>query len=397
VTGNQPQSLLQGVTVVDFTTNIAGPFGSLILNDLGARVLKVEPPRGDDARYWPPLVEGNGAPFIALNRGKLSVAIDAKRSEGRAVVLRLVEQADVFLESMRPTKAAELGLAWEDMREVNPHLIYGSVNAFGDEGPLAGHAGLDAIVQAYSGIMDLTGYPDGQPCRVGTAILDVGTGMWAAMSVLAALLQPKQERGGRIQTTLLGTAVAFLIHHLTAAQLAGTKPQRLGTAQHNFAPYQALHAEDGLVMVGVNSDRMWRRFCSVIGSPRLRDDPRFTTNSDRLAARDELIAAVESRTRRLSTSHMVESLQEAGIPASTVRPITSLLDDPQLDTLKLWLTTPEGFTIPRIPMPFASSSAGVVPAAGQHTVDILRAAGLSAKEIEKLIANKVVFTADRAS
>ncbi|MQA86021.1 MAG: CoA transferase [Streptosporangiales bacterium] len=384
---------LAGVTVVDLTVNIAGPFASLILHDLGARVLKVEPPHGDDARHWPPFVEDAGTAFVAFNRGKESVAVDAKRPEGRDVVLRLVERADVFLESLRPGKAAALGLAWEDLGRVNPHLVYCSVNAFGDVGPLAGVAGFDAIVQAHSGIMDLTGYPDGDPCRVGTAMLDVGTGMWAAIAVLAALLEPdSSRRGGRVQATLLGTAVGYLMHHLVAARLTGAAPRRLGTAQHNFAPYQAIHAKDGMVMVGVNSDRMWQRFCAAVGSTSLADDPRFASNVGRLRARDELIAAIEAVTTRITAVELVERLSAVGVPASVVRPVTALVDDPQVDALGLWADAGDGPTVPRIPVDAAASSVGAVPRIGEHTGEALTAAGMSAAEIARLAADGVLAT-----
>lgn len=389
-TGDRP---LGGITVVDLTVNIAGPFASLVLHDLGARVLKVEPPHGDDSRHWPPFVDGQGAAFVAFNRGKESVAVDAKRPEGRDVLLRLVEQADVFLESLRPGKAAALGLDWDDLEQVNPGLAYCSVNAFGDVGPMAGVAGFDAIVQAYSGIMDLTGYPDGDPCRVGTAMLDVGTGMWAALAVVARLLgAERSSRGGRVQATLFGTAVGYLMHHLVAAGLAGALPRRLGTAQHNFAPYQAIHTSDRMVMVGVNSDRMWQRFCAAIESPSLGADTRFTHNVGRLEGRDELIAAVEAVTSRLPAADLVRRLGLAGIPAAEVRPVEALLDDRQVDALGLWGVTAEGHAVPRIPVDDALSDVGAVPRVGQHTTGALTALGMTDDQIARLAAEGVVAT-----
>jgi crotonobetainyl-CoA:carnitine CoA-transferase CaiB-like acyl-CoA transferase len=366
-------SPLSGVTVVDLTINLAGPFASQVLRDLGARVIKVEPPAGDDSRTWPPYVDGVATVFAAFNRGKESVVIDAKRPEGRELLHALVKRADVFLESLRPGKAAALGLAWEDLEPLNPRLVYCSVNAFGDEGPMSGAPGFDAIVQAYSGIMDLTGHPDGDPSRVGAAMIDVGTGMWAAIAILAALSHPDPDRrGGRVQATMLGTAVSFLQHHLAAVRLAGSVPTRLGTAQHNFAPYQAVHTRDRLVMVGVNSDRMWQRFCAAVEDDgRLGDDPRFAGNAARIEHRDALIGRIEELTSRLGADELVERLSASGIPASAVRPVNDLADDPQLSALGLWGVTDEGHPLPRIPVDAAGAALGAIPRLGQHTAQVL--------------------------
>lgn len=385
---------LAGVTVVDLTVNIAGPFASLVLADLGARVIKIEPPDGDVARTWPPLVDGTGATFVAFNRGKESVAVDAKQPAGRDVVRRLVATADVFLESLRPGKAAALGLGWEDLQAVNPNLLYCSVNAFGDVGPMASVAGFDAIVQAHSGIMDLTGYPDGDPCRVGAAVIDVGSGMWAALAVLAALRDPdRSRRGGRVQTTMLGTALAFLMHHVTAAGLCGTIPHRLGTAQHNFAPYEAIRAADGLVMVGVNSDPMWRRFCAALDAPDLVDDDRYRTNAGRVDHRATMVSDVEHRTAALTAADLERRLVAAGVPASQVRPVTDLVTDPQVEALGLWGTTADGRTLPRTPVDGAATELGDIPRLGQHTTEVLRDCGMGAAELDDLLRSGILRTA----
>jgi CoA:oxalate CoA-transferase len=383
-------SPLSGITVVDFTHNIAGPFASLVLRDLGARVIKIEPVGGDDARTWPPFADGVGTAFAAFNRGKESVAINAKLPEGRELVHRLVERADVFLESMRPGKAARLGLAWEDLQPINPRLVYCSVNAFGDQGPLSTLAGFDAIIQAHSGIMDLTGYEDGDPCRVGTATIDVGTGMWAAMAVLAALMDP-ERRGGRVQTTMLGTAVAFMMHHMAAAALAGVSPKRIGTAQHNFAPYQAVHTRDRMVMLGVNSDRMFARFCGAIGDDgRLGADARFASNAGRMEHREDMVELIESLTLEMSAPELVERLSAVGIPASEVRTVDDLIVDPQLDALDLWRVTDDGLKLARTPVDLATGPIGRVAEVGEHTADLLAELGLANGELEALSRQGVV-------
>jgi len=382
---------LSGITVVDLTVNIAGPSGTLALADLGARVLKVEPPGGDVSRRWFPQADGVAAVFSAYNRTKESIVIDAKAPEGRRLIQRLVSKADVFVESMRPGKANDLGLGWDDLRAVNDRLIYCSVNAFGDVGPMAGVPGFDAVIQAYSGLMDLTGYPDADPARVGGAVVDVGTGTWAALGIVSAILQRERDgRGRRVQATMLGTAVGFLMHHLVSTRVAGVAPERIGTAQHNFAPYQAIRAADRMVMIGVNSDGMWRRAAAALGAPQLADDLRFATNPARLSNREELIAEIEAAIRELPAHELVVRLMAANIPASVVRPIGELAEDPQMDALGLWGSTPSGTPLPRTPVADPGTEIGVVPAAGADTLAILADLGLGQEEIDALLSSRVV-------
>lgn len=368
---------LDGVTVVDLTVNIAGPSATLMLADLGARVIKVEPPGGDISREWTPRDEqGVSTVFSAFNRDKESIVIDAKTAQGRRTIHRLVAEADVFVESMRPGKAATLGLGWEELSALNERLVYCSLNAFGDVGPLAGVAGFDAVIQAYSGLMELTGYPEGEPARVGGAVVDVGTGTWAALGVVAALLQRERDgRGRRVQMTLLGTAMGYMMHHLLSARLAGVEPKRLGTAQHNFAPYQAIRAADGMVMIGVNSDPMWRRAAVALGAERLIEDPRFIDNGSRNHHRAELIAEIEACIAELSAEAVVDRLMDATVPASAVRSIGSLVQDAQLEAMGLWGTTPSGVPLPRTPVADTRVPVGEVPRLGEHSAAILAEIG----------------------
>lgn len=369
---------LDGTLVADCTTNIAGPFASLVLSDLGARVVKVEAPDGDASRHWPPSVDSQTTTYTALNRGKESVVLDARTPAGRRAIEELAARADVFLESMRPGKAEALGLGWEQLRHRNPALVYASVNAFGDTGPMSGLPGFDAIVQAYSGIMDLTGRPDGEPNRVGAAVIDVGTGMWTAIAVLGALLDRRAGGGGRrVQATMLGTAASFLAHHLASVRLAGVVPHRLGTAQHNFAPYECVRASDRPVMVGVNSEDMWRRFCEAVDDGRLAGDARFADNRGRVEHRGALVAQIEALTCGLTADELVGRLTAAGIPAAVVRGVADLAADPQLDALRLWGTTREGWPVTRIPVEGTREDVGPVASLGEHTAAVLAELGLA--------------------
>ncbi|CAA9263675.1 MAG: L-carnitine dehydratase/bile acid-inducible protein F [uncultured Arthrobacter sp.] len=390
-TGARP---LQGITVVDLTVNIAGPSASLILADLGARVIKVEPPGGDVSRSWHPQADGVATVFAAFNRSKESVVIDAKTERGRGLLHRMVADADVFVESMRPGKADALGLGWEQLSEINPRLIYCSINAFGSVGPMAGVAGFDAIIQAYSGLMDLTGYPDAEPARVGGAVIDVGTGMWAALGVVTAVLQRHGDGCGRyVPVTMLGTAVSYLMHHLTTAKLTGVDPERLGTAQHNFAPYQGVRALDRMVMVGINTDVMFARAMAALGHPGLAADPRFATNGGRLRNRGELVEEIEKVTSLLLSDDVVDRLTSANVPVSVVRPVGALACDPQMDELGLWGSTPEGVQLPRTPLASATAQTGSIPAAGADTLRVLRELGVEQELLSTLLDLGVIAEA----
>jgi crotonobetainyl-CoA:carnitine CoA-transferase CaiB-like acyl-CoA transferase len=383
---------LSGITVVDLTLNIAGPSATLILRDLGARVIKIESPTGDDSRQWPPFVDGLSTTYATFNRGKETIGLDLKTADGRRLARALIARADVFVESLRPGKATALGLDADTLLEENPALVYCSVNAFGSTGPLAGAPGFDAIIQAYSGILDLTGHPDAEPSRVGTAVIDVGTGMWAAMGVMAALIERERTgRGARVEQTLLGTATAFLMHHLAAVRLSGVAPRRLGTAQHNFAPYQVIRTRGGSILVGVNSDRMWLRFCQAIGDPgRLAADERFATNNARMANRGELISAIELLTQPQATDQLSAALADAGIPSSPVRTVAELAEDPQLDELGLWGATDEGLDLIRFPVGRPGAGMGAAATTPGQTSLVLRELGLSLSEIDALEAAGIV-------
>jgi CoA:oxalate CoA-transferase len=383
---------LDGITVIDMTANIAGPFATLTLQAMGARIIKIEPPGGDASRHWVPAAANTSAVFATFNRGKKSVQIDAKHPSGNALIKQLVAGADVFVESFRPGKMESIGLGWETLREVNPRLIYCSVNAFGDVGPEAGSPGFDAIMQAYSGLMDLTGEPDGPPCRVGGAVIDVGTGQWAAIQVAGALLQRNRDgRGRRTVATMLGTATGYLMHHLVATICTGTAPTRIGSAQHNFAPYEAIRTAGRMVMVGVNSDPMWHKFCAVIGDPTLASDSRFADNAARVANRRDLVAAVEESTLDVPAEIFVARLRDAGIPAAEVRGIADLAEDSQLEAVGLWALSEDGGRYPQVPVPWADVKAGVVPAAGQDTASVLAKFGLSRESVSELTEQGVIF------
>jgi crotonobetainyl-CoA:carnitine CoA-transferase CaiB-like acyl-CoA transferase len=330
--------LLNGFTVLDLTSNVSGPFCTMVLADMGATVWKIEPPSGDVVRNWPPFgSDGMSTTFAALNRGKRSIILDLKAPDDQVRFSELAKRADVLVTSMRPGALQALGIEPSELQRSNPALVIADITAFGGRGERGGNPGFDAVLQAYTGLMDLTGYPQQPPARIGTAILDIGTAMWSALGIVSALLA--RERGYPAPTTsatLFGTAVGFLVHHLASVELADVEPHRIGTAQHNSAPYEAICARDGMVMLGVTSDPMFRRLATTLGLPGLATDERFITNAARVHNRSLLCTAIESVTSTMSCDEVLELFESAGVPCSKVRSVAELADDPQLEAAGLW-------------------------------------------------------------
>lgn len=329
---------LEDVTVMDFTRNLAGPYCTMILGDLGARVIKVERPAvGDDTRHWrPPDWEGSSAIFVAINRNKESVVLDLDAPEGVEAARRLAAEADVVIESNKPGSMERRSLGFEDVRELNPRVVYCSVSAFGAHGPQRDRAGYDTIVQAASGVMSINGEPGHDPVRVGPSIIDQATGMWAALGVLAALRE--QERGGgaqHVQTSLLETGVAWMSHQAAGFFAAGAVPGPQGTRHALVAPYEPFRCRDGTLFVATLNDNLFGRMCEGVGLPALAGDARFATNGDRLAHRDELHALLEAVIETRPAAEWERVFLERGVPCSQVRSIDEVVGDPQVQALGL--------------------------------------------------------------
>jgi CoA:oxalate CoA-transferase len=384
---------LSNVTVVDLTANLAGPFSTLIMHDMGARVIKIESPRTPDpVRQWPPFSGTESSTFAALNRGKESIALDLKHTSGQEIFEKLVLSADVLVQSMLPGAVERLGLSFERLSEMNPRLVYCDISAFGNTGELAGQPGYDAVLQAYSGIMNLTGEKDGPPVRVGTGIIDFGTGMWAAIGVLGALLQRQATgRGSHVETTMLATAVGFQPHHIASVTMANVVPKRLGSAQHNSAPYETIRTSDGLVLVGAANDAIWRRLCVAIGNPELLELPQYSSNAERVKNRDALVKDIERSIGDTTAKALLASLSVASVPASIVRSVADLVADQQVAALGLLGVTPSGATLPVTPYRDTSTSPiGDAPALGAHSQLILESLGIGDHAIRSLAEDGAV-------
>ena len=383
LTGFHP---LEGVRVLDLTSSLAGPYCTQILAALGADVVKVEHPgHGDEARAWgPAFVAGSSVMFFAANAGKRSLALDLSTEPGREALFRLAERSAVFVQSLRPGTAERLGVGPADLRARNDRLIYCSIGAFGRRGPLAEEPGYDPLIQAAGGIMSVTGEPGRDPVRVGVSLVDLGTAAWAALAVLAALLD---GRGRVLDLSLYETALALLPYQLANYLGTGEMAGREGTAFPLIAPYQVFSTRDGELMIVAGNDRLFRALCEVVGLPSLADDARFATNPLRVANREELIRTLEERFELERSAVWLERLREAGVPAAPVQDVAQVAESEQTQALGI-LQELAGFRTVGLPLSADGDRVGYgspPPRLGEHSAEVLAEAGYSDAEVTELV------------
>ena len=391
---------LSGMKVLDATTSIAGPYCAQILGALGADVIKLERPEtGDDGRAWgPPFWEGEGTMFLSANANKRSLAISLRDPRGRDAILRLAESADVFVQSLRPGLAETLGLGPDDLRRINPRLVYCSVGAYGHKGPRSGEAGYDALMQAAGGLISITGEPGRPGVRVGSSLIDQGTGTWAALGILAALLDRERTGEGTVvDVSLYETAIGYIGYHLMGFLADGTVPHGEGTRFPMLAPYQVFRTRTGELMIAGGNDRLFAAICEVVSLPELTTDQRFATNPARVANRDALCELLEDRLRTEDADTWLERLLAAGVPVAPVADVADVLEAPQTEALEIMqpLSHPtiSALTVPALPLSFDRERAthtSAPPAVGQHTDEILRELGLTDDDLAALAAEGVI-------
>jgi len=389
---------LAGLRVVDMTNAMAAPYCTMNLADLGADVIKVEPPEGEEMRRGAVRRNGHSATFMAMNRDKRGIVVDLKQPGGRAVVHRLVRTADVFVQNYRPGAAERLGVGWDALRAVNPRLVYCSISGFGGTGPYAGRGGYDLIAQGMSGIISVTGDEDGAPAKSGVPISDLAAGLFGAYGILAALEHRERTGEGQlVDTSLLEAAMALTVWESCEYWVTGQAPGPLGSAHRLVAPYQAIRASDGYITVGANNDKLFAALCRVIERPDLAGDSRFSSNGARMAHRAALIAEIEKTTAAETRAHWLARLDQAGVPSGSINTYPEALADPHTLArgMVVDLVHPGAGPIKALGIPVKlSDTPGAVdrpaPLLGEHTTEILTELGYSDSEQRALRDGGVV-------
>jgi len=390
---------LDGITVLDLSQGAAGPTCAMHLGDLGATVLKVEPPGGDWGRgLGPPFVEGVAAAFLGINRNKRSAVIDLKKPEGPEVVLRLAEQCDVALESFRPGVADRLGIGYEAMATRNPRLIYAAISAFGQHGPWRDRPGVDGVVQAMGGIMSVTGTADGPPVKVGVPAADMAGGVYMSIAILAALLaRERTGRGQRVDVSLLDSLLAYQAVPLTMFLAGGQSPQKLGSAAPYAAPNEAYATRDGHVMVAAYTPKRWPVLCSVLGKPELATDPRFDTNEKRVHDRTGLREVLEPLFCARTTAEWIDALDDADVLCGPLLTYSELVAEEHVANGDALVTVKHPaigeICSPVFPGRMSETSGDVSrpsPLPGEHSEAILGECGFEEDEIRELVRRGVV-------
>ena len=333
-----PKGPLAGIKVVEFGQNLAGPYAGQILAFLGAEVVKVERPEGDDARKWgPPFVEGDGTGFIALNRGKKSVTCDLSDKAQREALVERIGAADIFVHNLRADVPAKFGIDGPTLRKKFPRLIYADLGAFGHEGPWKERPGYEPIIQAVAGLISLNGDPSGPEARVGVSIIDLSTGMWTAIGILAALAKRTATGDGSlVNTSLFETGLMWASNHVAQYSVTGKMPPRQGTGHPTLTPYQAFECSDGPLMICPGNDRLWRKFAEVVGHPEWPDEARFKTNVDRFQRREMLLAMIAEIMIKESRAHWSARLDALGVPNGPLNSVPQVLELAQTAALGMF-------------------------------------------------------------
>ncbi len=391
---------LSGFVVVDLTRVLSGPYCTMVLADLGARVIKVEHPgKGDDTRHWgPPFLGAESAYFLSINRNKESVTLDFKPPEGRELLDRLLARADVFVENFRPGTIDRAGFGWEAVHQKFPRLVYASISGYGQTGPRRDEAGYDAVMQAEGGLMSVTGDPDRPGYRLGVAITDMVSGLYCAQGITAALLARERfGKGQRVDIGMLDTTAALLTYQAANWFATSKVPQRQGNRHATIAPYETFTTTDGEIVIAVGNDGIWERFCAAVDLPELAADPRFKTNKDRMENYDAMRPPIDRAFRTRTSAEWIAILNAAGVANGEVRDIGQMLNDPQLAARNMVATlmhpTVGATRVIGAPIKLSENEASLrtpPPVLGQHTDAVLAEIGYDAKTIAGLRAKKVV-------
>ncbi len=372
-------SPLSGIKVVELARILAGPWAGQTLADLGADVIKVEAPEGDDTRRWgPPFIDRDGeksaAYFHATNRGKRGITCDFRTAEGQETVRRLVADADVLIENFKVGGLAKYGLDYASLSKVNPRLVYCSITGFGQTGPYAHRAGYDFIIQGMAGLMSVTGAPEGQPQKVGVAVTDIFTGVYSATAILAALVQRGVTgKGQHIDMALLDVATSIMANQAMNYLVSGKAPGLMGNAHPNLAPYAVFDCADGWIILATGNDAQYQRLCAILGLDDMARAPQFLTNADRIANRQEMTARITGATRAWAKADLLQACEDQGVPAGPINDLAEVFEDPQVQARGLKIA-PGGLPGVRSPMTFSGADLALdrpAPKLGEHQDEVL--------------------------
>jgi crotonobetainyl-CoA:carnitine CoA-transferase CaiB-like acyl-CoA transferase len=376
-----PDKPLAGVRVLDLTRVLAGPFCSMILADHGAEVVKVEEPgKGDDTRSWPPFLAGESTYFMSVNRGKLSVTLNLKAAAGQEILGKLIAKSDVLIENFRTGTMDRLGFGWDAVRTLNPKLVYCSISGFGESGPEAARAGYDLVVQAESGIMDITGFADGPPVKVGTSIADLVAGMSAAHGITLALLaRARTKQGQKVEISMLDAMAALLTYQAGIYFGAGQRPVRRGNAHPSIVPYEVFKAADAYLTLGVANNSLWERCCAAMGRPELARDERFDTEAKRVQHRDTLVPLLNEILGAGSAGEWLKRFEAAGVPAGRIKTVPEVCESEHLKARGMIVRLPHPkdghVTVMGVPIRLHGTpgeARGAPPRVGEHTEPVLK-------------------------
>ncbi|WP_375088736.1 CaiB/BaiF CoA transferase family protein [Peribacillus sp. RS7] len=391
---------LEGIKILDLSRTLAGPFCAMLLGDVGADVIKIEQPEtGDEARrFTPPAWDGESCYYLTANRNKKSITVDLKSEEGKEIIYKLVKESDVLVENFRTGALDKMGFGYEELKKINPGLIYCSISGFGRTGPEKHRAGYDLLLQGFGGLMSITGEPDRPPVKAGMSIVDLTTGMFAAYGILSALFsRQKTSKGQHLDVSLLDGQV-MLLNHMATGYLATGKPAgKMGSAHPTLVPYQAFQTKDSYIILAVGNDGQWVKCCKAMDWTDLLEDDRFKTNQNRVANRDELIPILTSRLVLMESKDVFEKTERAGVPCGPIHTIDQVINHPQIIEREMIINVEhphiKNLKMPGFPVKFSDTPSTVrqyPPLLGEHTDEVLSQLGYTEMEIEKLKDGKVV-------
>jgi crotonobetainyl-CoA:carnitine CoA-transferase CaiB-like acyl-CoA transferase len=391
---------LEGIKVLDLSRALAGPYCTMMLADMGAEVIKVEMPgRGDDSRSWgPPFVEGESAYFMSVNRNKKSLTLNMKSEKSIEIIHKLIKQSDVLVENFRPGAMERLGLGYEQVKGMNPKIIYASISGFGQDGPYRMLPGFDQVLQGMGGLMSITGEPGGPPIKVGVAVADISGGMFAGYGIMVALYNRERTgKGQLVDVSLLDSQVAWLTYRAGAYFASGDVPQPVGSGHPVIVPYQAFKAKDVYINIAVGNDQLWERFCKAVGLEKVMNDPKFVTNAKRVENRGEIVKIIGDLIITRNGEEWLTILNDAGVPCGPIYTIDKIFADPQVLHRQMLKELDHPRTgkvkVTGIPVKLSETPGEVTtapPVLGQHTHEILAEIGYSSQDVEKLTQEKVI-------